>query len=341
MLMSLTVVCSKGDVKLWAGTVVTSQSLTKRKWSLWPFSLRYQQRLDDFTHTTLPIRETVASREIVHGGGRRRKVCSDAKLVPKSLPCASWMEYLSHLSLSVMCSCLSRETSTAVSIDRRAGERQLSLRRRVRGLPLAGGTGRTRTKHPPSPYKMFMTYSRCAGLLRGALAMLRAIAHGSSGLQWVLDALVGEFPYINFENTSYWQLNLDGVKLSGAAGQPRRTTSWTLGANLLAGPTTDVEPTAASIKAVNTTLFPAKSTLLIAMARDSSVYTMGGDGSFYFKFGWHLLLRDVQDRRLDPLVGILGDLFMRKGYGKFHDWPENDTVLRQNFGASDLDERVG
>ena len=55
----------------------------------------------------------------------------------------------------------------------------------------------------------------------------------------------GDFAYTNLESTSYWQVNLDGLKLNGAAVGSTPYAIVETGTSLLAGPTTDVKSIAA------------------------------------------------------------------------------------------------
>merc|ERR1712122_440899 len=123
----------------------------------------------------------------------------------------------------------------------------------------------------------------------------------------------GDFAYTNLESTSYWQVNLDGLKLNGAAVGTTPYAIVDSGTSLLAGPTTDVKSIAASLS-LSTTILSSKE------------YTVGGaDYEFTEKdlvisnsggtclFGMTAI--DVPAPR-GPLW-ILGDVFMRKYYVKF------------------------
>merc|ERR1712135_172692 len=67
----------------------------------------------------------------------------------------------------------------------------------------------------------------------------------------------GDFAYTNLESTSYWQVNLDGLKLNGAAVGTTPYAIVDSGTSLLAGPTTDVKSIAASLS-LSTTILSSK-----------------------------------------------------------------------------------
>ena len=135
----------------------------------------------------------------------------------------------------------------------------------------------------------------------------------------------GDFAYTNLESTSYWQVNLDGLKLNGAAVGTTPYAIVDSGTSLLAGPTTDVKSIAASLS-LSTTILSSKEYTVDCGATYNVVYTVGGaDYELTEKdlvmsnsggtclFGMTAI--DVPAPR-GPLW-ILGDVFMRKYYVKF------------------------
>ena len=65
----------------------------------------------------------------------------------------------------------------------------------------------------------------------------------------------GDFAYTKLESTSYWQVNLDGLKLNGAAAGSTPYAIVDAGTSLLAGPTTDVMSNCCLVELVDHHLF--------------------------------------------------------------------------------------
>merc|ERR1712107_153015 len=119
---------------------------------------------------------------------------------------------------------------------------------------------------------------RSGGCWRGA--RLRLLPWESS--RWGVDNrwcqqrhYTGDFAYTNLESTSYWQVNLDGLKLNGAAVGSTPYAIVDSGTSLLAGPTTDVKSIAASLS-LSTTILSSKEYTVDCSATYNVVYTVGG-----------------------------------------------------------------
>ena len=85
----------------------------------------------------------------------------------------------------------------------------------------------------------------------------------------------GGFVYRNLESTSYWQVNLGGLKHNGAVG----TTPHVIidsGISFLAGPTTDVESVASPLSPSSTTIFSSQEYTVDCSATCNVAYTVGG-----------------------------------------------------------------
>ena len=84
----------------------------------------------------------------------------------------------------------------------------------------------------------------------------------------------GDFAYTNLESTSYWQVNLDDLKLNGAAAGSMPYAIVDAGTSLLAGPTTDVKSIAAWLS-LSTTIFSNLEYSVVRSVADTDAYTVG------------------------------------------------------------------
>ena len=80
---------------------------------------------------------------------------------------------------------------------------------------------------------------------------------------------------MNLESTSYWQVNLDGLKLNGAAVGTTHPAIIDSGIKFLAGLTTDVELIAALLSLSITSLSSQEYTV-DCTATHNPAYTVGG-----------------------------------------------------------------
>ena len=85
----------------------------------------------------------------------------------------------------------------------------------------------------------------------------------------------GGFVYMNLESTSNWQVNLDGLKLDGAAVGTTPYVIIDSGISFLAGPTTDIESIACPWSSSTTSLSNQEYTVDCS-ATYNVAYSVGG-----------------------------------------------------------------
>ena len=111
----------------------------------------------------------------------------------------------------------------------------------------------------------------------------------------------GDFAYTNLESTSYWQVNLDGLKLNGAT--PYAIVD--AGTSLLAGPTTDVKSIAAWLS-LSTTIFSSLEYSVVRSVADTDAYIVGETVHGHRE---ESCVKNPQHRRPESLCRVKVNLF--------------------------------
>ena len=130
---------------------------------------------------------------------------------------------------------------------------------------------------------------------------------------------------MNLESTSYWQVNLDGLKLNGAAVGTTPYAIIDSGICFLAGPTTDVESIACPLSSSTTTLFQPRVHRRLQCHVQCRIHRRRcrlrahREGSCDLLFGWNFLfgLTAIDFPAFRGPSWILVDVFMRKYCVKF------------------------